>query len=38
MEDPPGVVAVALEDLAHSGNPRPMEADDYAKVYETALG
>jgi alcohol dehydrogenase class IV len=38
MEDAPGVVAFALEDLAHSGNPRPMEADDYAKVYETALG
>ena len=36
--DAPGIVANALEDLAHSGNPREMTADDYAKVYEIALG
>ncbi|MFN4024312.1 MAG: iron-containing alcohol dehydrogenase [Hyphomonas sp.] len=35
--DGPGVVEYALKDLAHFGNPRPMSADDYAKVYETAL-
>jgi 4-hydroxybutyrate dehydrogenase len=38
MEDAQGIVEFALEDLAHSGNPKPMEADDYAKVYEAALG
>jgi 4-hydroxybutyrate dehydrogenase len=36
--DAPGIVDYALKDLAHFGNPRPMSADDYAKVYETALG
>ena len=36
--DTPGIVDYALKDLAHFGNPRPMSADDYAKVYETALG
>lgn len=36
--DGPGIVEYALKDLAHFGNPRPMSADDYAKVYETALG
>lgn len=35
--DGPGVVEYALKDLAHFGNPRPMSADDYAKIYETAL-
>ena len=35
--DGPGIVEYALKDLAHLGNPRPMSADDYAKVYETAL-
>lgn len=35
--DAPGIVDYALKDLAHFGNPRPMSADDYAKVYETAL-
>jgi len=35
--DGPGIVDYALKDLAHFGNPRPMSADDYAKVYETAL-
>jgi len=35
--DGPGIVEYALKDLAHFGNPRPMSADDYAKVYETAL-
>jgi len=38
MEDAQGVVDYALKDLAHFGNPKPMSADDYAKVYETALG
>jgi alcohol dehydrogenase class IV len=38
MEDAQGVVEFALKDLAHFGNPKPMSADDYAKVYETALG
>ena len=38
MEDAQGVVDFALKDLAHFGNPKPMSADDYAKVYETALG
>ena len=36
--DGPGIVEYALKDLAHFGNPRPMSADDYAKVYETVLG
>lgn len=36
--DAPGIVDYALKDLAHFGNPRPMSADDYARVYETALG
>lgn len=35
--DGPGIVDYALKDLAHFGNPRPMSADDYARVYETAL-
>ena len=35
--DGPGIVDYALKDLAHFGNPRPMSADDYAKVFETAL-
>lgn len=35
--DGPGIVEYALKDLAHFGNPRPMSADDYAKVYEAAL-
>ncbi len=35
--DGPGIVEYALKDLAHLGNPRPMSADDYGKVYETAL-
>lgn len=35
--DAPGIVDYALKDLAHFGNPRAMSADDYAKVYETAL-
>jgi alcohol dehydrogenase class IV len=35
--DGPGIVDYALKDLAHFGNPRPMSADNYAKVYETAL-
>ena len=38
MEDAEGIVEYALKDLAHFGNPKPMSADDYAKVYETALG
>ena len=38
MEDAQGIVDFALKDLAHFGNPKPMSADDYAKVYETALG
>ncbi|MBD3769264.1 MAG: iron-containing alcohol dehydrogenase [Rhodobacterales bacterium] len=38
MEDAQGVVDFALKDLAHFGNPQPMSADDYAKVYEIALG
>ncbi|MBY9066208.1 iron-containing alcohol dehydrogenase [Hyphomonas sp. WL0036] len=36
--DGPGIVEYALKDLAHFGNPKPMSADDYAKVYEIALG
>ncbi|MEZ5997138.1 MAG: iron-containing alcohol dehydrogenase [Hyphomonas sp.] len=36
--DAQGVVDYALKDLAHFGNPKAMSADDYAKVYETALG
>tara|TARA_R110002073_G_scaffold55208_7_gene141650 strand:- start:1954 stop:3087 length:1134 start_codon:yes stop_codon:yes gene_type:complete len=36
--DGPGIVEYALKDLAHFGNPRTMTADDYAKVYEIALG
>ena len=36
--DGPGIVEYALKDLAHFGNPKPMSADDYARVYETALG
>ena len=36
-DDAPGVVEYALKDLAHFGNPKPMSADDYAKVYEAAL-
>ncbi|CAN0421180.1 unnamed protein product, partial [Scytosiphon promiscuus] len=36
-DDAPGVVEYALKDLAHVGNPKPMSADDYAKVYEAAL-
>ncbi len=36
--DGPGIVDYALQDLAHLGNPRPMSADDYARVYEIALG
>lgn len=36
--DGPGIVEYALKDLAHLGNPKPMSADDYARVYETALG
>ncbi len=36
--DGPGIVAFALKDLAHFGNPRPMSADDYAAVYSAALG
>lgn len=35
--DAPGIVDYALKDLAHFGNPRQMSADDYARVYETAL-
>jgi alcohol dehydrogenase class IV len=35
--DGPGIVEYALKDLAHFGNPRPMNADDYAGVYEAAL-
>ncbi|HPF24827.1 MAG: iron-containing alcohol dehydrogenase [Hyphomonas sp.] len=38
MDDAQGIVDYALKDLAHFGNPKPMSADDYAKVYETALG
>jgi alcohol dehydrogenase class IV len=38
MEDAQGIVEYALKDLAHYGNPKPMSADDYAKVYEIALG
>lgn len=37
-QDGPGIVEYALKDLAHSGNPRPMSADDYEKVYQIALG
>ncbi len=37
QNDGPGIVDYALKDLAHFGNPKPMTADDYAKVYETAL-
>jgi 4-hydroxybutyrate dehydrogenase len=36
--DGPGIVEYALKDLAHFGNPKPMRADDYEKVYEIALG
>ncbi len=36
--DGPGIVDYALKDLAHLGNPRPMSADDYAGIYEIALG
>ncbi|MEQ9505346.1 MAG: iron-containing alcohol dehydrogenase [Hyphomonas sp.] len=35
--DGPGIVEYAMNDLAHSGNPREMTPDDYAKVFETAL-
>lgn len=37
-EDGPGVVDNAMNDLAHFGNPRPVSADDYLKIYEIALG
>lgn len=36
-EDAQGIVDYALKDLAHFGNPKEMTADDYARVYETAL-
>lgn len=36
--DGPGIVDYALKDLAHLGNPRPMSADDYGRIYELALG
>ncbi len=36
--DAQGIVDYALKDLAHFGNPKAMGADDYARVYETALG
>ncbi len=36
--DTQGVVDYALKDLAHFGNPKTMAADDYARVYEAALG
>ncbi len=35
--DGPGIVDYALKDLAHFGNPRAMNADDYAAVYQAAL-
>ncbi len=38
LEDQQGIVDYALKDLAHFGNPKAMGADDYAKVYEVALG
>jgi len=35
--DAPGIVEYALNDLAHSGNPREVTAEDYARIYEKAL-
>jgi alcohol dehydrogenase class IV len=36
--DAPGIVDYALKDLAHFGNPKPTSAEDYQRLYETALG
>lgn len=36
--DGPGIVEYALNDLAHTGNAKPATAEDYEKIFETALG
>ncbi len=36
--DGPGIVAFAMTDLAHHGNPRPMNEADYEKIFKLALG
>ncbi|MEO1475249.1 MAG: iron-containing alcohol dehydrogenase [Pseudomonadota bacterium] len=38
MEDGPGIVEYAMADLAHNGNPKPLDQGDYERIYETALG
>lgn len=37
MEHGSGIVEYAMKDLAHYGNPRPLEQAEYEKIYETAL-
>lgn len=36
--DGPGIVDYALKDLAHAGNAKPLEHDDYERIYHRALG
>lgn len=36
-DDGPGIVEYALADLAHFGNPKETTADDYSRIFETAL-
>ncbi|MEO0882745.1 MAG: iron-containing alcohol dehydrogenase [Pseudomonadota bacterium] len=38
MDDGPGIVEFAMADLAHNGNPKPLDQGDYERIYETALG
>lgn len=38
MDDGPGIVEYAQADLAHAGNPKPLDQSDYERIYETALG
>tara|TARA_Y100000052_G_scaffold27515_2_gene35890 strand:+ start:7333 stop:8391 length:1059 start_codon:yes stop_codon:yes gene_type:complete len=37
MDHGSGIVEYAMKDLAHYGNPRPLEQAEYEKIYETAL-
>lgn len=36
--DGPGIVENALKDLSHLGNPKMLTAEDYGRVFKTALG
>lgn len=36
--DGPGIVEYAQKDLAHYGNPKPLDAADYERIYTAALG